>query len=57
MNGQEFCGTPQTKPNETYILPDLFDIDYCINVKFHIVRETNGTGGFDANQITNLTNF
>lgn len=57
MTGQEFCATPQTKPNETFVLPDLFDNDYCINVKFHIVRETNGTGGFDASQISNLTNL
>ena len=57
ITGQEFCATPQTKPNETYVLPDLFDNDYCINVKFHIVRETNGTGGFDASQISNLTNL
>ena len=28
----------------------------CVNVKYHIVRQTNGTGGFDPNNINNITN-
>lgn len=27
---------------------------YCINVYFHIVRQTNGTGGFETNQIQDV---
>jgi hypothetical protein len=27
---------------------------YCLNIFFHIVRESNGTGGFDPNQIEDV---
>lgn len=30
---------------------------YCINVYFHIVRQTNGTGGFNPNQIDEVVDI
>lgn len=56
LNAQE-CGTPITTTNQVFNIPTDNDSQYCVNIKFHIVRESNGTGGFDASQITNLINY
>ncbi len=29
---------------------------YCIDIKFHIIRNTDGTNGFDSNQLLNVLN-
>lgn len=51
------CGTtensiPQHFPNTVRGLSN--DFPMCINIKFHIVNETNGTGGFDSSNILQL---
>lgn len=51
------CGTPITTTNQVFNIPTNNDAQYCVNIKFHIVRETNGTGGFNASQIPNLINY
>lgn len=55
------CGTPTNSVNQDFtqiILGRLAsyvnDGPYCINVKFHIVRKNDGTGGFDSSNIENL---
>jgi len=62
--GQIECGTPSNSPNIDYgsIISErgVFQPNpgsYCINVLFHIVRQTNGSGGFDANEIDNLVDL
>ncbi len=53
------CGTPSNSPNINYSalrqsLQQSNDGSYCINVKFHIVRRTNGTGGFSPLGLTGI---
>ena len=55
-NAQE-CGTPISTTNQVFNIPTNNDAQYCVNVKFHIVRESNGTGGFNASQIPSLINY
>ncbi|MGV8947694.1 MAG: T9SS type A sorting domain-containing protein [Lutibacter sp.] len=62
LNGfSQECGTPSNSPNQNFssqILNKggayLNEDSYCINIKFHIVRETNGTGGFNPSNIETL---
>lgn len=56
VNAQE-CGTPSSSINKVYNIAENFDAQFCINVKFHIVRESDGSGGFDSQQIQNLINY
>jgi hypothetical protein len=51
------CGTPISTTNQVFNIPTNNDAQYCVNVKFHIVRESNGTGGFNASQIPSLINY
>lgn len=57
--GQE-CGTPTNVPNQDFKLvyrdipPPPNMGPYCINVKFHIVRENNGSGGFNPAYIPDI---
>lgn len=55
-NAQE-CGTPITLTNQVFNIPANYDAQFCVSIRFHIVRETNGTGGFDATQIPNAINY
>lgn len=55
-NAQE-CGTPISLTNQVFNIPANYDAQFCVSIKFHIVRETNGTGGFDATQIPNAINY
>jgi hypothetical protein len=65
LNAQEICGTPP--PTTQYQYETLktnnssYDQSVCINVYFHIVRNTNGTGGYNSSQlhliINNLNQF
>jgi hypothetical protein len=55
------CGTPMNSPNIDYSeiiegrgVYQPNEGPYCINVYFHIVRQSNGTGGFNPNQIDDL---
>jgi hypothetical protein len=57
-NSQLICGTPtpvydvsnRTNINTTYTADDVF----CLNVKYHIVRQSNGTGGLNPNDLFNV---
>lgn len=54
------CGTdePKIKKKGTGLtIPDDYNRTgpICINIKYHIVRESNGSGGFNANQLNNVT--
>jgi len=58
---QTECGTPHNTINKDY--SDIIDGrgiyepnegPYCVNVYFHIVRQSNGSGGFDPNQIEDI---
>ena len=51
INAQE-CGTPISTANQVFNIPSNYDAQFCVSMKFHIVRETNGTGGFNPTQIT-----
>jgi hypothetical protein len=55
-NAQE-CGTPISITNQVFNISDNYDSQFCVSIKFHIVRETNGTGGFDVSQIPNVINY
>jgi len=55
-NAQE-CGTPISLTNQVFNIPANYDAQFCVSIKFHIVRETNGTGGFDVTQIPNAINY
>ncbi|WP_445748357.1 zinc-dependent metalloprotease [Polaribacter sp.] len=56
----QVCGTPSlTNYNENEKIKDSFlksSNSICINVLFHIVRQSNGTGGFNSNLLTDVTN-
>jgi hypothetical protein len=51
VNAQE-CGTLSSNENQSFVTSanDASGSSYCVNIKFHIVRESNGSGGFDSNQ-------
>lgn len=56
---QSQCGTPTNFPNTlpgyNYEPGGLYDeAPICVNVFFHIVRNSNGTGGFNPGNIPNL---
>lgn len=57
-NAQE-CGTPDvvTNTNESFSIQKSTNAQFCVNIRFHIVRESNGTGGFDPTQIPSLINY
>jgi hypothetical protein len=52
------CGAPNSAPNINYEVvagassSDFFPI--CVNVKFHIVRQSNGTGGIPSTAIQTM---
>ena len=53
LRSQE-CGTPSTGINQEFSSPlnrSTSDESLCLNVYFHIVRQTNGSGGFNINNI------
>ena len=48
------CGTPTTGSNQDFFLSKngiTGDDSICINVSFHIVRQSNGSGGFNSSNI------
>jgi hypothetical protein len=58
--GQE-CGTPTKDPNKVNIYSQKSDNSFknqqsgvCINVQFHIIRETNGGNAFTATNTNDL---
>jgi len=58
------CGTPTNSLNKDYSgiiegrgVYQPNEGPYCINVYFHIVRQTNGTGGFNSNQIDEVVDI
>lgn len=56
---QKICGTPDPENYENFqnlVIDENIDYDQpiCINVFFHIIRNTNGTGGFDENQLASI---
>ena len=62
------CGTETPTNYQTYERTraqrgyDITDVHYqhlpiCINVYYHIVRKSNGTGGFDVNNLSNVTDI
>lgn len=48
IQAQDACGTPHNVPNISYYENGfLYDENpICVNVFFHIIRNTNGTGGY-----------
>ncbi|HNL84924.1 MAG TPA: T9SS type A sorting domain-containing protein, partial [Chitinophagales bacterium] len=55
-NAQDYCATPHNLPNLTY-WESGFQYDdnpICVNVFFHIVRQSNGTGGYTNTNFNNL---
>ena len=63
----QICGTPpysnenlqQKQSNSVNITNSLYlsnSTSICVNVKYHIVRESNGTGGFNISNLNNVTN-
>lgn len=58
--GQEICGTPVNSVPQHFEdsneLPNARTTPegLCINVLFHIVRESNGNGGFNPANINNI---
>lgn len=58
LYSQESCGTTtplnyqqfENVPSKQQASNDIF----CINISFHIVRETNGSGGFPTSNIDNI---
>ncbi|MDY0088957.1 MAG: M43 family zinc metalloprotease [Flavobacteriaceae bacterium] len=60
--GQENCGTPinsvpqHFEEEENNILARSSPTGICINVFFHIVRESNGTGGLNSSNINTIVN-
>lgn len=64
LYSQTECGTPTNTENNDYgaIIQNrgVFQPNpgpYCINVYFHIVRRTDGTGGFDTNEVDDLVDL
>lgn len=61
---QTECGTPTNTANKDFgaIIENrgVFQPNpgpYCINVFFHIVRQSNGSGGFDPNEIDDIVDL
>lgn len=54
INAQQ-CGTPMSGSNQEFSSTNskksLYNESICINVFFHIVRQSNGTGGFNSSNI------
>jgi len=53
------CGTPINKPNLDYGLQrqatqTLNEGPYCVTIKFHIVRQSNGTGGLNPSNLSTI---
>ena len=62
----QICGTPpysnenlqQKQSNSVNITNSLYlsnSTSICVDVKYHIVRESNGTGGFNISNLNNVT--
>lgn len=59
LNAQEVCGTTTPVNYQDYQTSSRNSVNdeaICINIYFHIVRETNGTGGISSNQLDNIVN-
>ena len=59
LNAQELCGTSTPTNYQDYQAASMnstYDEGVCINIYFHIVRETNGSGGINPNQLGNIVN-
>ncbi|AUS07067.1 T9SS type A sorting domain-containing protein [Pseudotamlana carrageenivorans] len=59
LNAQEVCGTTTPANYQDYSTVNnksTNDEAICINIYFHIVRETNGSGGINPNQLDNIVN-
>ena len=68
MSFGQICGTPsysnesfsdnQQKLNSVQAESQYMQSStaICVNIKYHIVRQTNGTGGFDPSNLSNITN-
>lgn len=59
LNAQEVCGTATPVNYQDYRTANrdsTSDETICINIYFHIVRETNGSGGINPNQLNNIIN-
>jgi hypothetical protein len=61
---QTECGTPTNTVNKDYgaIIQNrgVFQPNpgpYCVNVFFHIVRQSNGSGGFDPNEVDDIVDL
>lgn len=54
-SSNETFKTSQKTVTDSKLLNTLNSI--CVNVYFHIVRESNGSGGFSSNQLDNVTNI
>ena len=57
LNAQEVCGTATPVNYQNYQPTEgnsTYDEAVCINIYFHIVRETNGSGGFNSSQLDNV---
>jgi len=53
------CGTPTNTPNIDYgqqrrASQSTNEGPYCISIKFHIVRNSDGTGGFNPSNLDNI---
>lgn len=50
------CGTPTTGTNQTFTnSKGVFDDSpICVNVFFHIIRQSNGSGGFNSSNIDTI---
>lgn len=55
-NGQDGCGTPHDLPNISYYENNFAydDNPICVNVWFHILRNTNGTGGYSVANLNSI---
>lgn len=54
LSAQEMCGTLDTSAPQNFSSSTGKFVNtgpYCVDVRFHIVRRANGTGGFDQNQL------
>jgi hypothetical protein len=58
VNAQE-CGTLSVTENQSFVTSanDASSSSYCINIKFHIVRQSDGSGGFDSSQLVSAINL
>lgn len=63
LTAQSFCSTPATTSNEnmnsSFQMRSVNNNSYCLNVYFHVIRRSNGTGGqtiASVNEAFNILN-